>query len=373
MKRKIMVILIAILSLGAVGYAFWPKANPMEDIQAKYNLVTVRPMDLSQTVEATGQVYPLEKKDIYSDYEGVIEKVHAKAGDTVKAGDVLLTIESSTLQEQLDQAKTELKQAELNLDKAKVQLGTELAINRVSTDNALQLENYTHQIGLYKEQVKEAEQKLQALIEKNDGLVQGDSLVIRAPFDGRVAWINVKAGDKITPEVLLATVIKPDALGVEAKIDQNDIGMVAVGQKAVVVGKDSEQTENAGVVEEIGVQGESDGEVVNFPVRLKVDGASQGLQPGMSVDITIVTAERSDVLAVPASAVTEKDGKSVVNVLRRNTLVPVTVELGLQEGKYWEVISGLKSGDQVAVAKPVALTHGKSGRNMGPGMGHMGR
>lgn len=371
MKRKIMVIIIAVFSLGAVSYAFWPKTNPMDDIHAKYNLVSVQRMDLSQTVEATGQVYPLEKKDIYSDYEGVIEKIQVKAGDTVKAGDVLLTIQSSTLQEQLDQAKTELKQAQLNLDKAKVQMGTELAINRVSTDNALELESYTHQIGLYKEQVKEAELKVKALTEKNDGLVQGDSLIIRAPFDGQVAWINVKSGDKITPEILLATIIKPDALGVEAEIDQNDIGMLAVGQKAIIIGKDSEQTENGGQVTEIGVQGESDDEVVNFPVRLKVDSSSQGLQPGMSVDITIVTQERADVLAVPASAVTEKDGKYIVNVLRGEKLVPVTVKLGLQEGKFWEVVSGLKSGDQVAVAKPAVLGQGKSNRS--PGMGHMGR
>lgn len=373
MKRKIIVIAIAILSLSAVGYAFWPKTKPLDNINAKYDIVSVQPMDLSQTVEATGQVYPLEKKDIYSDYEGVVEKVQVKAGDGVKAGDVLLTIQSSTLQEQLDQAKTELKQAELNLDKARVQLGTEVAINRVSTDNALELESYTHQIGLYKEQVKEAEQKLQALTEKNDGLVQGDTLVIRAPFNGQVAWINVKSGDKITSEILLATVIKPDALGVEAEIDQNDVGMLAVGQKAVVIGKDADQTENTGLVTEIGVQGQSDDEVVNFPVRLKVDATSQGLQPGMSVDVTIVAQERTDVLAVPASAVTEKEGKYTVNVLRGDKLVPVTVKLGLQQGKYWEVISGLKSGEQVAVAKPVVSALGKSSKNKNPGMGHMGR
>lgn len=372
MKKKIAFIIAGVLVIAAAGFFLWPKADPLQDIAKKYDLVKVQKMNLSETVEVTGTVYPLEKKDIYSDFTGIVKAVKVKAGEQVQKGDVLLTIDSSSLKEQWDEAETLLKQAKLNLAKAKVQLGTEFALNQISADNALQLENYTHELSLYQEQVKQAEQRLAALEEKNDGRLLDDVLTIRAPFSGQVAWINVKSGDKVLTEELLATVINADALGVEADVDQNDIGLIRTGQTVKVVGKDTKQTENIAVVTEISTQGQADGEVINFPVRMKITGTPQGLQSGMSVDVTIIAAEYPDVLTVPAAGVIEKDGRSEVNVLRGKSIVPVTVKLGYQQGKYWEVLSGLKSGDKVAIVKPALLSKG-SNAGQSHGMGPFGR
>lgn len=372
MKKKGAIIITSLLVMAVAGYFLWPKANPMKDIMKKYNLVRVQKMDLGETVEVTGSVYPLEKKEIYSDFNGIVKSVRVKAGESVQKGDVLLTIDSASLKEQWDQADNAVKQAKLNLAKAKVQLSTELAINKVSTSNALQLETYTHEISLSKEQVKQAEEQLSALKEKNDGRFQDGVLTIRAPFSGQVAWINVKQGDKVLPEILLATVMKSGALGVEADVDQNDIGLIRTGQTAKIIGKDDGQTENTGSVTEISAQGETTDQVINFPVRMKVIGSSRGLKPGMSVDVTIIAKEYPNVLSVPAAGVVEQNGRTFVNVFQGNRIVPVAIKLGYQQGKYWEVLSGLKSGDRVAIQKPVLVSKG-SGFGQHPPAGPFGR
>lgn len=372
-RRWVWIITGLALGVSALSIALF-KPGATEDIAHSYDFEAVRKMDLRETVEVTGKVYPLEKKDLYSDYPGVVESVAVKAGDHVEEGEVLLTIHSSSLREKWDQAQSKLKQAKINYDKARVQLGTEIALNRVNLDNLVRVESYTHQLNLYREQVKEAEQQINALQEKNDGyyVSNHESLSIRAPFSGQVAWLAVKPGDKITTDLLLVTMMKADALGVEALIDQNDIGLLQVGQTAIALGKDPKQTENLGEVSEISAAGQAENEIINFPIRITMRSGSRGLQAGMSVDLTIVTTEYPDVVAIPAASVGERNGRRTVKIRQGDHIREVFVELGYQQGKYWQVKSGLKVGDQVAVPKAMVARQTSEAGKFG-GMGGLGR
>ena len=159
MNRKIMIIgggiLFVIISIVTFNF-FKPRGG--QALTKQYDFISVRPMTLTETVDATGQVQALEKKDLYADYDGVVEQVNFHAGDRVKKGDIILSISSAPLKQQWQEADSALKQAQVNLNLTMGQLATELAINRVSTSNALQLENYYKQVALYKEQVAQARQ-----------------------------------------------------------------------------------------------------------------------------------------------------------------------------------------------------------------------
>lgn len=368
MKRKKMAFILGGIALVVlIGCLVIFKRSGDPDL-SRYDFSPAQRMDLSERIDATGKVLALEKKDLYADYDGTVDKVHVKAGDEVKQGDILVTISSATLKQQWEEADSALKQANINLSLAAGQLATELALNKVTTNNALQLEANSHQVALYREQVSQAKQRLAALNAKNDGYYMADNekLFIRAPFTGQIAWTNVRRGDKIDPQTILTTMINPQALGVEALVDENDIGLVKTGQPAAVTGKDPIQSQNSGLVTEIGVVGRiDDDETVDFPVRIQLDGTNRGLLPGMSVDVSVFANQRSKVLAIPAGSVTRKNGRDLVNLRRGKKLVEVPVELGLKQGKYYEVKSGLKAGDQVAVAKPPVLA--KAGARPGGG------
>lgn len=357
LKKKTAVITGGIILILAVSVFVLLKPRHSKDLTQQYDFFPVQRMDLSEKIDATGQVLALDKKDLYADYEGAVDKVNVKAGDYVKKGDILIAVSSSVLKEQWQAAIATLKQAEIGLSQASTQLTTELALNKVSKTNALQVGNYSYQVGLYKEQVNQAKERVEALKTKNDGyyMANNEKLLIRAPFNGQIAWINVRQGDKINPQTLLATIMKPDALGVEALVDQNDISMVVDGQKALVTGKDSGQSQNTGFVMEKSGLGQAAGEIINFPVRIKLAGDSRGLLPGMSVDVTVMADEHPNVLAVPAGSVNRKNGRDLVYIRRGDGISPVTVELGFKRGKFWEVKSGLHPGDQVAVPKPPLL------------------
>ncbi len=383
MRKKLVWIGGGIALIGLALFFLLPKSNNLKDLAKRYDFYTVKAMDLSQRIDATGNVLALDKKDLYADYEGMVEKVPVKAGDLVKKDDVILIIDSAILKSQWLDAKSALNQAKVNLTQTSGQAATELYLNQVSKTNAVQLENYYQQVAIYREQVKQAQEKLDSLNARNDGfyMAGNEKLFIRAPFNGKVAWINAQQGEKITPQTLLATVIKPDTLAVDAQVDQNDIHAVQVGQNALVTGKDDRRSQNPGVVMAVSTLGQQAGnvaggqaasDIIDFPVRIRMSGAARGLMPGMTADVTVLSHELPDVLAVPAAGVSQRDGRNLVNVRRGNRIVAVAVELGLKSGKYWQVKSGLRAGDVVAVAKPEVLAMGSGAAGGRRGFGPFG-
>ena len=383
MRKKLVWIGGGIALIGLALFFLLPKSNNLKDLAKRYDFYTVKAMDLSQRIDATGNVLALDKKDLYADYEGMVEKVPVKAGDMVKKDDVILIIDSAILKSQWLDAKSALNQAKVNLTQTSGQAATELYLNQVSKTNAVQLENYYQQVAIYREQVKQAQEKLDSLNARNDGfyMAGNEKLFIRAPFNGKVAWINAQQGEKITPQTLLATVIKPDTLAVDAQVDQNDIHAVQVGQNALVTGKDDRRSQNPGVVMAVSTLGQQAGnvaggqaasDIIDFPVRIRMSGAARGLMPGMTADVTVLSHELPDVLAVPAAGVSQRDGRNLVNVRRGNRIVAVAVELGLKSGKYWQVKSGLRAGDVVAVAKPEVLAMGSGAAGGRRGFGPFG-
>lgn len=372
-RKKVFVICSVILIVMLLLAVVIPRLKKSQNISELYDFIKVQRMDLSEKIDGTGKVVALEKKDLYSDYAGSVERVNVKAGDSVKKGEILLSISSSVLKDQWQNADSTLKQAELNLKQAQTELATEIALNSISKDNAIRVESAYHKVASSKEQVNQAKQQAEALKLKNDGYYAGDQkLLIRAPFNGQIAWVNINEGDKISTQTLLTTVINPDTLGVEALIDENDISLVEKGQKVTVIGNDSDQSENSGLITEISILGQSSGEIVSFPVRIKITDKPEGLLPGMSVDVNVFASEYPDVLTVPASSISTQKGRNFVNLRKGDRVVQAEVKLGIKQGKYWEVKSGLKAGDQIVVFKPALLSK-QSSLSGGPGMGSLRR
>lgn len=373
MSKKRGIIVGSIVLILLVGFLTIPKLRSPKDISQKYDFVTVSKMDLSEKVSAVGTVIALDKKDLFADFSGTIESIKVKAGDRVKKGDVLITITSTALKDQGQEADFSLKEAEISLRQANTELATEVLLNSISRDNAVRLESAYHKVEVAKEKVKQAKERIEALKLKNDSYYAGEEkLVIRAPFTGQIAWVNVSVGDKISTQTLLTTVIKPDSLGVEAQIDENDISLIKTSQKAVVIGNDPDQSENTGSVTEVGIIGQTSGQIVNFPVKIKLTDISKGLLPGMSVDVNVVVDDHPQALTVPAESVTSRNGKNYVSIRKGNQVEQRMVQLGIKNGKYWEVTSGLKSGDQVAIPKPGLLAE-RTGFGHQPRMGSFRR
>jgi HlyD family secretion protein len=99
------------------------------------------------------------------------------------------------------------------------------------------------------------------------------------------------------------------------------------------------------------------GGVVNYHVKLQIHPPFDDIKPDMTSAVTIITGEKENVFAVPAEALTTRDGKQVVYVLRDGRPRSVGVTTGVYSDQKVEIISnGISEGETILLAPPSSLT-----------------
>ncbi len=201
-------------------------------------------------------------------------------------------------------------------------------------------------------------QRTNALLDAREKL---SDYYIRAPFDGTVAKLDVKKGDAVTSGTAIATFITKQQLA-EISLNEVDVSKVKVGQKVTLTFDAIEGLTITGSVAEIDSIGTVSQGVVSYAVKISFDTQDNRIKPGMSTSAAIITDIKQNILVVPNSAIktagtanyvempseTVQAGQSV-NQGVVLTLPPrqQAVEIGISNDTLTEIVSGLKSGDQI--------------------------
>ncbi len=136
---------------------------------------------------------------------------------------------------------------------------------------------------------------------------------------------------------------------VSADATTAQIGDVQDGEQAIITPVGSTAT-FYGIVSSFSLFGTTSSGVTSFPVTILVTGNSSGLYPGASADVELVIRQVNNVLVVPTSAVHTLGTSSYVDVLTKGKEVQQTVTIGASGGTYTQIVSGLKSGQEVVIA-----------------------
>ncbi len=175
--------------------------------------------------------------------------------------------------------------------------------------------------------------------------------ILRAPADGTITKIDAHVGDLAQALKSIMTLQDVDHLYVEANINEANIGDVNVGQPvSIFFDATGPEFSYKGSVSSIDISSTLVSGVVNYKVKVELDGNIKA-RPGMTASMTILVAEKNNAISIPSRFVRELNGKKYVVVLTNPTKHKTEkrdVELGLNaDGGYVEVISGIKSGDQI--------------------------
>jgi RND family efflux transporter MFP subunit len=370
LTKHIWWIALAVLALAASWFFWWGKPSAQDEkaiLLAKYEFTTVRRGDLSETIDATGTVMAARSPEVYSDYAGTVGRITVRTGSRVRRGDIIMTIDSAALQSEWAGANSTLTQAQSSFTLADQALKRAKALYAIQGITANDLATAQNDYDIARDKLKLAQSTLNDIKKKPGSANTIDSqrhqVQIRAPFNGAVAWLAVKSGERIETATLLANIIADDSLYVQADIDESEIAKLKNGQTAVIFSEDDENTEISGRVFEIGAIGTADAGVVTFPVKIRLPRENTLLKLGMSPDVTITTQFRPNVLSVPAGAVVERRGKNMVPLWLNNQVVYTRVVTGLTIGSNIEILSGVAEGDILAVEKPKSQTTNGSNTN----------
>lgn len=179
--------------------------------------------------------------------------------------------------------------------------------------------------------------------------------ILRAPIDGKIVKDNFERGEQITPGKTVFSLLGKNNYKIEVYISESDIAKVKEGNEAEVTldafGEDRNFKAVVSFVEpaETVIQ-----DVIYYKVVLNFSDDASALldiRPGMTANVTIVTAKRDQVLLVPERAVVDKNGNGkVVRILRSGKAVESPVKTGLRgDGGLVEITSGAANGDEVVV------------------------
>lgn len=366
--------LILVLAIG--GYAVWKSAQPAPG--AEYRTVTVDRGDIMKMVSANGTLNPVVLVNVGTQVSGTVQRLYADFNDRVQAGKVLAELDPSLFRAAVEQsranlanAKASLQLAEANERRARELYGKDY-IARAELDQAVQALGATRaQVAAAMAQVKRDETNFRYSI-------------IVSPVSGIVVSRNVDVGQTVaasfqTP-TLFAIAQDLKRMQIDTTVAEADVGGVKVGQTAHFTVDAFPGREFHGKVRQIRLNSQVLQNVVTYNVVIDVANPEEILLPGMTAFVSIVVAERSDVLRIPVAALRFRPaeegrtphrlsgpGEKTVYRLEQGRAVPVAVKTGIADSKFAEVDSGnLQPGDPLVVED---LSTAKPGPAGAPGAG----
>lgn len=321
-----------------------------------------------QTVEGTltlSGVFASESSAVItSQLAGKVQAVNMQEGSRVKKGDVLITLDQSDLQSQLQQAELGLQKAQSAVDQAKISYdnaqATFLRNQQLFAANAIsqaQMDQVTVARDLAKSQYDAA---------ANVGLPAAQAAVdavklnlakttIVSPLDGVVATSNVSVGDNVMPGTPLATIVSSGDPVLTANVSETALSKLSIGQKVDVKADTVPGAKFTGVISFISPVSVPTGQF--FPVKVTVQDPNSRLKPGMTGSATINVSVKAAV-TLPNSALFRRDGRTYVYLVKDGKAVKSSVQLGFQGDKYSEVTQGITAGDSVVIQGTDQLVDG---------------
>ena len=206
-------------------------------------------------------------------------------------------------------------------------------------------------------------------VEAGQDVSEGDNLIrlsngdtVKAEFDGRVNSLSVAEGDEVTGGDALVQVADFTHLKVSFRVDEYDISDVAVGQACTITATATERTFQSEIAS-IDYISSAGGSVAYYTAVAYVD-VDEGIYPGMQATVAIPQEEAENVVILKMDALSFDETNSAYVYMYNDAgeLEEVPVEVGVSNGNYVEIVSGLSEGDEVYVeAQTEVAASGLSG------------
>jgi len=290
---------VFLLAGGAAGGGFWyVKHN--RTAPTEYQTALVSRGAITQIVTATGQLGPVITVAVGSQISGLIQKLYADFNSTVKSNQVIAEIEPITYKMNLLRAEADLANAKANMNLAQVQA------NRSSILFSNKLISASEN-DIAQAQLQQAQAQVQSADAQCENVkVDLSHCTIYAPVDGVVISRNVDVGQTVAASFNTPTLFSIandlSKMQIDALVSEADIGGVAVGQHVnFTVDAYPYRTFN-GSLSQVRYGAITNQNVINYDCVIAVSNKDLKLLPGMTANVSIILAERDNVLKVPNAA-----------------------------------------------------------------------
>ena len=381
----------------------------------QYQTQDITTGDIIQAVTATGTLNPVTNVTVGSQISGNIQKLFADWNSKVKANQVVAQLDPSTYKAAVSQAEGDLANAKatLELNQIEARRADELFKSKLISES----DHDTAIANLH--QAQATVQIKQAAVD--NAKVNLERCTIYSPVDGIVISRNVDVGQTVAASLSAPTlfVIANDLtkMQIDADVAEADVGGVEVNQKVTFTVDAFPNRNFSGTVVQVRNAPTNYQNVVAYDTVIGVDNSDMKLKPGMTANVSIIIAERNNVLKIPNSALRFRPPEVVSKEARTNSMAatngpapeagnrggggqrdhgpggmkrphvehppvrtvyvldktdptklkPVQVKVGITDNVYTEVVEGLSTGDEVVTGVNLP-----SDQSSGPGANPFG-
>jgi membrane fusion protein, heavy metal efflux system len=311
---------------------------PAEYLQvAKIAVEPVASGGLEGEILTTGTITPVPNSEavIVARASGNVTRVLHQLGDTVRAGEVLVEVESQEAAAMAAERKVAAARAEL----ARKNYARESSLFQQGVTPRQDLEAAQSALAVAESEAQRANTVARAAQVAADGR----SVAVRSPIAGKITGESVTLGGFVQPQTELFRVAGGGPVHVEAPVSSTDIGRIAAGDKATVLANGAPvEAKVASVTPTVS------GSTRAATVVLEPLASSSRLVVGEGVQVRLHVKENGANIVVPEDAVQNIEGRDVLFVRTKTGFRAQPVLVGSRSRGMAQIVSGVQPGEQVA-------------------------
>lgn len=399
----LVVVLMAFTSL--IGWRVYERyfkpAEAVAEEPVAVSVVAATKKDLTRYVKVVGSLQPATASNLALKAAGRVASVPAEIGKAVRKGNPLVVLDKSDLLSQVKaaeaayelasanltrielsapvmekaQAESSVKQARAQVDAATKNEERMTALYQAGAVPLVQLEAAQTQLTVALAQLELALQNLDVV---NSGTAQQAiaaataqkkqaeaglelarsqlaAATLAAPYDGVVSFVNVNPGEIVSPGVPVVGMVESGRLYAEFMVSEKQVGVLKAGQSLEITVPTVGKSATAVVA---GISPSVDARSRMYRLRVEVRTAEGSFKPGMMAEARLLEDSRAGCVAIPEECVVGGSVDPSVFVATNDSAEKRPVKLGISDGRYIEILSGVQEGDSIVQKGQTYLKHG---------------
>ncbi len=293
------------------------------------------PALLDNVITTHGSILPNEEIELRNEIAGLVVRISFNEGAKVSKGQLLVQIDDSELQPNLEKNKVQLKIAKDDFERKKQLFDIQ---------------------GISKDELEIAELRvanLEADIRLIDAQIRKSKII--APFSGTVGLRQVSPGAFIPAGSMIARLVQSDPVKIEFSVPEIHASKISKGTTIEFKLANSDKTFAAVVY---AFEPAIDLSTRSMRVRATAENKSEELKPGSYAELTITLQQIKDGLLVPALAITQDIRGQKVFIINQGKAVTKLIKTGIQQNDYMQITEGIAAGDTIITTALLSMRDG---------------
>ena len=358
--KKAIKIIVGVFIASIVVWTFWFLYKKSEKAPEQFEFVQAQKRTIIKKTIATGTVVPKNETDIRPRVSGIIDELYVVAGQKIKKGDKIAKIRIVPNMAELNAAENRVKQAENAFANSKIDYDRQKELLQKGVSAKAEFQKYELSYNQARQELDASKNNLSIVrdgINKESGVTS--NTIVCSTIDGMVLDVPVKVGHSVIETnafnagTTIATIADMSDIEFIGKADETEVGKIKIGMPLVLTIGALDGATFEAFLSYIAPKGVLENGAIQFEIKAKVKLRNDYfIRSGYSANADIVLEKKDSVLSLEEKNIIFENQKTFVEIRVDSTnfkKVPVTI--GISDGIYTEVLSGVSFNDKIKVQK----------------------